>query len=414
MHTRKKTALVSFVLATAHVFVAETRAQERIDDLVAQALANSPELMSLATEVEATRAERQQADYRPNPELSVEGGVKDTDAESGYVVGAEYLQTIERKGKREARQAIADSNVSLAQSALDQGRRDVELRVRTLCYELLIAEADFNAAREVAGRSKALIEMLKERPTAGTLPFLELRAIEASLVEFQASTRDFNAQRAAARIELNSLLGRPADAEMRIAETVEPPARRFDKNALFNDLRTSPQMRMRIIELGRSQLEINAAVLDAKPDYSIGPFLSREDAGEAESTAGLVISLPLAWRNRNVGTIAAARARQVRAEHELASLQRSLEGQLASKLMAYELALEQAQSVPAEIVSNLHQTADLADRQYRLGAIPVQLFLDIQREFLNVQQLRHTSLLEAWRHALELDWLVPSSERNLP
>jgi cobalt-zinc-cadmium efflux system outer membrane protein len=75
----------------------------------------------------------------------------------------------------------------------------------------------------------------------------------------------------------------------------------------------------------------------------------------------------------------------------------------------YTAAINQVEAVPDSLVESLHDAADLADRQYRLGAIPVQLFLDMQREFLSVQLLRHNAQLESLKMAAELDWLAGSA-----
>jgi len=133
--------------------------------------------------------------------------------------------------------------------------------------------------------------------------------------------------------------------------------------------------------------------------------VSREDAGDAETTVGLAISIPFTRRNRNQGMIAAAQARQTGAEAQLESARLSARTELVQLHHLYEAAVAQVDSITPELVSNLHDAADLADRQYRLGAIPVQLFLDMQREFLSVQLLRHNALLEALKKSAELAWL---------
>jgi cobalt-zinc-cadmium efflux system outer membrane protein len=132
----------------------------------------------------------------PSPEASAGLGYKDTEVDSGLCRGhVELAFPVERRGTREARQGMAQSELRLAELSLAQLRRDLELKVRTLAYEYLTASADADIAREIAERSRAMIDLLKQRPAAGPVILLELRVIEGSLVEFQKSANEFEAQR---------------------------------------------------------------------------------------------------------------------------------------------------------------------------------------------------------------------------
>lgn len=384
-----------------------------IADAVASIMARHPAFSALDTDVQAARALRQQAELRPNPEVSAGLGYKDTDTDTGYALDVELTFPIERDGKREARMGIAESNVRIAEAALKQLHRDIELQVRTLAYEYLTASADSEIAGEIAERSRAMIDLLKQRPAAGPVMLLELRVIEGSLVEFQKSARDFETQRDAARASLNVLLGRADDEPLVLHDDLVPPIDHYSMDELSARLEKSPTLLKRLAEIERATLESKAAILEAKPDLEIGPYLSREDAGEAETTIGLAFSVPLTWRNRNQGAIAAAKANQIKAEAELSTEALSARSELARRLRLYESAVAQVEAIPASQVESLHDAADLADRQYRLGAIPVQLFLDMQREFLNVQLLRHNALLESLKMAAELEWLAGSDNAEV-
>lgn len=381
-------------------------AEETIDELVAAALAAQPELRALQAGGDAARAGLAQAELRPNPEFQSEFGLKQADAEgsseSGYAFGVGLEQTFERRGKREARSAIASADIRIAEEAVARFAIELEARVRGLAHQYAIATADAQAADEVSRRSQALIEMLKQRPAAGPPVFLELRLVEASLIEFQSALRERTALRDDSRIALNTLLGRPPDNPIDIPGSIGPPTRPMKAEALAESLRDGPRIRTRQAEMARLAGERQAAVLEAKPDIAVGPFFAREDAGDSESVLGLTFSMDLPWRNRNQGSIAAAGARETQALAMLEAEERGLQSELARALAAYERAREELDWVSSQRVEQTHAAADLAERQYRLGAIGVQLFLDLQRESLNVQRLRYDALLRAWQRALEI------------
>lgn len=392
------------------VVAQDERSALTLDDAVALALAHHPGILAREGEREAARALQRQAALRANPEVSLGAGLKRTDADSGYVANAELLFPVERAGKRGARIAGAQADAALAEAALLQLRRDLDLEVRSLACEYLVAAADAEIARDIAARSRAVVDLLKQRPAAGPTQFLELRVMQGSLVEFEATARSFEAQRDTARASLNVLLHREAGAPLALDAALDTPDSRFDFDALASRIERSPAVLSRLAALEKAMLEARAASLDAKTDFSVGPFVSREEAGEAETAVGVAIAMPLAWRNRNQGAIAAAEARRQGAEAELAAEVRSARGELARRLRLYEAALAQLDVVPQTAVRELRDAADLADRQVRLGAIPVQLYLEMQREFLAAQHLRHAALLEALRHEAELQWLARAVE----
>jgi cobalt-zinc-cadmium efflux system outer membrane protein len=382
-----------------------------LDRAVAIALEHHAGVRALKAEMNAANAMRQQASLRPNPEVAVSAGYKEAGEENGYAFDAEIIFPVERKGKREVRMALSESDAQLAEADLNQLLREVELQVRTLGYEYLASATDAETAQEIADRSSSMIEMLKQRPAAGAVILLEQRVIEGSLVEFQQSARELSVQRDVARSELNVLLQREPDAPLDLNEKLISPTMRFDEKKLRETIDKSPVLQFRMAEHIKSSYEVKAARFDAKPDYSIGPFVSREDAGEEETVVGLSFSIPLAVRNRNQGSLAAAVARQDKADAQLAADTQWAHAELARLIRLYDSALANVDAIPASQVENLHDAADLADRQYRLGAIPVQLFLDTQHTFLTVQQLRHNALLEAWRHAAQLQKLTgPATE----
>lgn len=393
--------------------VAELRPDSlTIAEAVTLASARHPSITALEAGIQAARAQSQQAVVRPPPEASAGLGYKDTETDTGYALEVELAFPVERGGKRAARLGLAQSDLRLAEIALGQQRRDLELQVRTLAYEYLTASADAEIAREIAERSRAMIDLLKQRPAAGPVILLELRVIEGSLVEFQKSAREFEAQRDAARASLNILLDRAEDAPLLLKNDLVSPANHYATPAFAARLEKRPALLKRRAEIERAAHEIQIAILEGKPEVSVGPYLSREEAGEVETTVGLAVSMPLSWSRRNQGTIHAAQARRDKAEAELQAEALVVRSELARRVRLYAAAVAQVEAVPVSLVESLHDAADLADRQYRLGAIPVQLFLDMQREFLSVQLLRHNAQLESLKMAAELEWLAGSADEE--
>lgn len=375
-----------------------------IEELTAVAVERSSAIKAMRAEIEAAHALRGQAAIRPSPELSASAGFKDAPEDTGFEVEAEVLFPWERGGKRPARVALSESELALAEAEMAQVQRDLQLQVHSLAYAFLVASTDASVASETAERSRTLIEMLKERPVAGPALLLELRVIEASLAEFQNTAIEFEAQRKTAQSALNILLGQDPDEPLHLVGKLTAPDDRFDRDQLLRAIDALPAVRKRLAQLNKAAAEITARRGESKRDIQIGPYVSYEEAGESETVVGLAMELPLGG-NRNASEVAAAESRQTGAEAQLEAERSAMAAEIIERLTHYEAALKHLDAVPARLVEDMHAAADLADRQYRLGAIPVQLFLEVQRELLAVQQLRHTALLEARQLAAELDWL---------
>lgn len=388
-----------------------------VEDLVRRALEHNAELRFYEAEVGAAQGKRTQAGLWKNPEFSGEYGerrIKDSSGrlqDEGTTRSFSLAQTFEFPGKGSLRKAIAAKDIELAELGLGQFRRVLEGKVRSLVVRYQGASANADAADEIHERSAGLVKLLQSRPMAGTRQLLELRVIEGSLMEIQQASKEFVLEREEARIELNALLGFPAGQPLKIKTPLRPPQSPMaDLNTLvLAGLSGNLPLKIRTVELEKAVKEVSAARLEAAPDFVIGPFFSRDQAGEREENIGGTLSVTLPLWNWNQGNIAASRARRDQADALLLEARRRVEAEIARRYRAYALTRQQLERIPESVIGNLREAADLADRQYRTGAVDVQLFLEVQREFLNAQKIRHAAVSDAWNHWLDLGLLTGGS-----
>ncbi len=389
----------------------EGRQTWTIEALVSTALANNPELLSAEAQVAEAKGERLQAGKWKNPEVSGEFGGRRTGEGDGYTSSIGLSQTFEFPGKASLRKAIADRNVKIAELGLAQFRLTLSGQIRNLATEYLMATASAEAAGEISRTSEGIVKVLGEQPAPGAQQKIERRVIEGSLIELRSTTNEFLQRRDEAQIELNMLLGRPANAPLVITDKVVLPddtlsVAKLTEAALDHNI----QLKIHAAELDKAARSVSAARLETAPDLNIGPFYSRDEAGGAEENYGASISFSLPIWDRNTGSIAAAKARQVQAEAAIAQANRQLEGELARRVRAYNRSRELLSSVRGNLVTDLKEAADLADQQFRVGAIGVQLYLEAQQQLLNSQSIRNEAMLEAWQQLLDIRLLTTGAE----
>jgi cobalt-zinc-cadmium efflux system outer membrane protein len=400
------------LLAGARLALAQTNSLDRV---VRDALEGNPELLAAASELAAARGERRAAGQWKNPELSVEYGEKRVRDGMGDLTGKgnsqsyALAQTFEFPGKASLRKAIADRNIELAQLAFEQLRREVAARARLLGVEWAAADQEALAAREVADRSATLVAMLGRRVPAGAQSALDQRIIQASMVDIETRAREAEERRDNAGIALNVLRGRPAREPLQLAVPLVPPPGAAPWESLWAGAqRSNFTLRSRNVELDRAGRALAQARLDAAPDLTIGPFFSKENAirDESEKVLGISASLPLPLWDSGRGRTDAARARVSLSDAARSQAFREVEQELARAHASCLATRRQLDRYPVSDLKHLRDGADLADRQYRLGAVQVQTYLDMQDQYLSALSGTLGTLREAHERFLRIQTLT--------
>lgn len=380
-----------------------TNVSYTLDALVAEALERNPERKFYDAEITAARAERKTAVSLANPELS--GGVGQKTARGGgfsaegVAWSASIVQPFEWPGRIGLRKAIANYDIELAKLGYERFKVALAGRVRTVAYRLFAAQEKSAAASEVAERFQALREALVQRDPAGLTPLLETRVIEATELNVQRKASDALLAAQSALMELNQLRGNSPDTWLSVRQTQLTFQSSADRNALMSMARTNNfELRVRAVELAQQGFRVNLAKNDRYPTISVGPFVSQERAGgDRETQAGIGLSLPLPLWNRNKGNIEAVAARQLQAEVSLRITEREIQRQVMEAALTYETKRREMARWRPDSVQHFKEAAELADRHYRLGSVPISTYVELQKQYLDAVE----SLLDTKKEALE-------------
>ena len=404
-------SIISLILAVP-LLAAEPKAAAPIslDALVAQALAENPELKFYEAEIAAAKGERKAAGAWANPEISGEVGrkrVRGDVAAEGTAWAVSVQQAFEWPGRISLRKAIADRQVQFAEAGLDQFRAALAAEVRRRGFALFTAQRRAEAAREVSGRGEELVATLVQREPAGVTPLLETRAIEASVIKMRRGATEATQEAQSALYELNQLRGLPIQMPLALAEVsltfadlpgVDELIRRAARNNFT--------LRQREIELAQQGFKVRLSENEAWPSITVGPQFSQEKAGDRESIGGVGISLPLPLWNRNTGNVEAARARELQAQTSLRLGQREIERKLREQAAAYDLHRKEMARWNPKVAEQLREAAALADRHYRLGAVPLATYLEVQSSYLEALEAIYATQADALNAQAEIELLT--------
>jgi cobalt-zinc-cadmium efflux system outer membrane protein len=373
-----------------------------VDALVQQILATNPELKFYEAEIAAAKGELRTSATLPNPELNATLGSKRVRSggfsSDGTAWSVSVRQTFEWSGRIGLRKAIANQQVKLAELGLAQFRAALAARARMLGFQLFAAQEKAAAASEVAERFAALREVLVQRDTAGLTPVLETRIIEATALTVQRHATDDEVSAQAALLELNQLRGQPWEEALKVETTQFSFGAAPELGALITAAQTNNfDLLLRKTELEQQGFKVSLARNEQMPSITVGPYVSRETASDRETQFGLGVSMPLPLWNRNGGRIASEEARREQAATAMLVAQRSVERQVAEKAMIFRTKLAEIAKWRPDSVQQFKEAAALADRHYRLGAVPISTYVELQKQYLEAVE----ALLDTRKEALE-------------
>jgi cobalt-zinc-cadmium efflux system outer membrane protein len=382
------------------------------DALVRQAIRQNPELNFYAAEIAAAKGSLKTAGTIRSPELNTEGGYKNTRDNSpggngeGLTWAVSVSQTFEYPGRIALRKAIAQRDVDVAGLHLEQFRLKLAARVRSLAYGVFIAEEKSAAAREVSDRLDDLSKILAQREPAGVTPVLETRIIEATTLTLRRQEREAALAVTTTLAELNQLRGQPANTPLRVSG----PGFEFTSASLPTLLAAARinafDIRIRQAELAQQGFKVALSKNERYTAVAIGPYYSQENAADKEQRVGIGFSLPLPLWDRNVGNIQTSQARRQQAEASLLATEREVERRVAQATATYQAKRDEIDKWQAEAVAKFRETAELADRNYRLGGVPVSVYVETQKQYLEVIAAVHDMKKDALQAAQELEILT--------
>lgn len=384
-----------------------------LDELIAGVVMGNPELAFYRAELSAAQGGRRSAGEWSNPEVSADVGHKRAWERSGPKLGdgvawsVAVAQTFEFPGRLELRKAIANRQIELARLGLEQAETALAGRARALAFEFHSAQERGAATREVADRFAAMAAVLVQREVGGVTPLLEQRILEANTITLNRRATQAERDSQQAMITLNQLRGQPATREFRLTGIDFLPTNSPPVHVLLETARTNSfDARLRKIELEQQGFEVDLRKHERWPSITVAPFYAEERAADQERTLGVGLSLPVPLWNRNDGAIDVAQARLRQAEASLRVVLLEIEARVSAHALALESQVAEIRRWRPNAPRDFRESAELADRHYRLGAVPVTTYVEMQLQYLEALEALLATRGEALEHWHQLELLV--------
>ena len=372
-------------------------------------LARNPELV--ATEFSLTEARERvtQAGLRPNPEASLElenfagsGDARDTQS---LEITLALSQVIELGGKRQARVQLAEADHDVA--AIDKQARQLDALAETTrrFIDAAAAERRRDYARQASSLAREMRDAIARRVQAARSPVAEGSRAAGALIRAEIELAQAESEARAARYLLASSWG---EAEPQFGG-LAADLFRFDPGESFPSwfarIERNPAV-LRFASAARLRgAELRLAEAQVRPNLTVSLGVRRF---EASGDNALVASaaMPLAFRDRNQGAIAAARARVSQVEAERVAELNRLRASLFAIHQGMETARLRATRLRADALPAARQALDQTLAGYERGRFSFLDLASAQAELLEIERAALEAAADHHRLRTELERLT--------
>jgi len=369
-------------------------------DLLAEVLAQNPDLGAQAAAAGAAGEVVHQAGALPDPTLGLTSYLQDPETRVGPQQAVLSLsQKIPWFGKLGLRKRAAAHDAEGARARLEASRLQLLTQARGLYYELGFLDEYEQVVRADRATLDHYEQLARTRYASGVGLQQAVVKLQAEITRADARLLDIAARRADLSARINVLRGTPLAAPVAAAPVPRFPEYRPDADLLRRRaLAGRPEIEEADAQLARSETLVGLARNESAPDLSIGltyGFIAdRSDpAGRLNPppdngknvlgiTAG--ITLPL-WRGRISAGVAEARLRARGSEEARRAVVTRIEQNLNDLVQRLPLIWERVRLLEDELSIQAEQSLHSAEAGYAAGTANALDLLDAERVLLDVR-----------------------------
>lgn len=255
----------------------QTQDRTRLADVVAEALAKNPEIQVAQRRYDAALQRPAQEHALPDPMLSAGWNASGNPlpgaglgTEPTANIGFMVTQQIPYAGKRDLRASIASREADAEFQQVEAARLSVTARVKQAYYRLAYSYA----VSEVLTRNRELLDTLRQvsenRYTVGQAAQQDVIKAQTQISILDLQLERVRQERATREGELNALLSRPATSPIGQPDDLQLTA--FDATLeplIEAATQHAPMLKRDQLMIDRSQLAVESARKEYKPDFAI-------------------------------------------------------------------------------------------------------------------------------------------------
>jgi outer membrane protein, heavy metal efflux system len=399
---------------------AQTTGEVTVDELVARALTENPELKAVRLEVDAAAGRLRQAGLRPNPMLEL-GGQKALSPDNNLTVGLSL--PLDLNGRKEGRVGVAEREIEMKRRLVAERERQLRADVRMKAGELLAAQRNLAVTDDLLEVNRRALDLVGTRVRQGAAP-----SLDESLQLVEVNRLDAGRQLAQSRAEittlqLKALAGMAPDAPLAVKDDLTAPPLPTDRAGMLQRAAGDrPDVAAARAEAAMASAMVRKEQADGRWDASVNVGYQRQDFGFplnglTSSGAqrpiqdvfhyfggGVSITLPL-W-NRNEGNVAAAVAAAQAAERRVEFAMLTAQQQIGAAFTQYEAARRSLDIYERGVRDVSRRNLDVIRQAYQLGRGSLLDVIAEQRRYIEVENGYTEALKQVYDAAVDVERAV--------
>jgi cobalt-zinc-cadmium efflux system outer membrane protein len=397
-----------------------------VDEVVARALSDNPELHALRADIDAARGRLRQAGLRPNPMLDLGGQQNVAGPDNNVTIG--LTVPLDLNGRKEGRVGVAEREVEMKQAQVADRERRLVADVRMKAGELLAARRNLGTTTDLFEANRKAHSLVRERASRGAAPPLEESLLLVEVNRLEAGLAILESRVEVLALQLKALAGMPPDDPLVLTGDLEQLPVSLDRaEGLAHALAGRADLAMARAEAAMARARIRKEQAEGRWDASVNVGYQRQDSGFALNGltdrggirpiqdvfhylgGGVTITLPV--RNRNQGNIAAAVAEAQGAARKRESVELMIRQEVAAAFTRLQAAQRSLEIYRRGVLDVARRNLDVVRRTYELGRTPLLDVIAEQRRYIDVETGYTESLKLVYDAAVEIERAVAARGR---
>lgn len=396
-----------------------------VDELVARALAESPDVRAAQADVEAAKGRLIQAGLRPNPMLEL-GGQKALSPDNNVMVGLSIPLDLNRR--KEGRVAVAERELEMKQGQVLDRERRLRADLRMKAADVLGARRDLQVMGDLLRFNRDALRLVGERARRGAATPLEENLLLVEVNRLEANRRMLESRVEIFTLQLKALAAWPAESSLTLKGDLGVPPPTIDRPAgVASALESRADLRVAQADAAMARAKILKEQAEGRWDASISVNYQRQDFGfglngitDRGGTrpiqdvfhyfgGGVTITLPV--RNQNQGNVAAARAEAAAADRRIELAVLTIRQEVEAAFSQYEAAQRSLEIYARGVRDIARQNLDVVRKTYDLGRTSLLDVVAEQRRYIEIETGYTEALKQVYNAAIDIERAVGTDTR---
>lgn len=321
----------------------------RPDQLAVLAVIANPDLKAARAKVGVAEAQAFAAGLLPDPQITL-GFDRPLGGGAGLVTALSGALGLDTSTLYRGPLLGAQAQRAAEQAKLDLAWQEWQVagQAKLLAHRITGLTIQFSLAKDAQARADQMLRRTLSAAARGDLKGSDVEARRLAAADSADRARTTQRDLAAARLDLNRLLGLPPSLELAITAPNTPAGSVVSAETLFETAQRS-RLDLAALRAGYDSQEagVRIAILDQYPRLGLTLTRARDTGGVQTFGPAVAFDLPLWNRNRGGIRIAQASREQLRAEY--AARLAATRSDLAGLVSALQLGLRQRAEIAAQI-----------------------------------------------------------------